>query len=100
MNIKYPSFPCLSEQLETVHHYLLYKSFDDSLIRLIALIHFPFTLTRMRPSTILQILKEITWRNATHHFKDGRRPEAEKLIHDHYKALKLEKRGVEKAEVT
>lgn len=53
----------------------------------------------MRPSTILQILKEIKWRYPTHHAKDGRRPEAETLIKKHYDAEKLEKRGVEKAVV-
>lgn len=51
----------------------------------------------MRPSAILQKLKEITWRYATHHSKDGRRPEAESLVKNHYKAKNLEKRKVEKA---
>ncbi len=47
----------------------------------------------------LQALKRVTWRYATHHSADGRRPEAESLIHAHYDKHNLESRGVEEAVV-
>ena len=51
----------------------------------------------MRPTRILRALNSIKWMDATHHAKDGRRPEAERLIHAHYDTHKLEDRGVEEA---
>lgn len=47
----------------------------------------------------LQALKRITWRYPTHHSADGRRAEAESLVHAHYEDYNLESRDVEEAVV-
>lgn len=51
----------------------------------------------MNFSRALQALKRITWRYPTHHAADGRRPEAESLVHAHYNDRNLEGRNVEEA---
>lgn len=53
----------------------------------------------MKPTQILRALRSIKWRYSTHHSKDGRRPEAERLVHQHYEKRCLEKRNVEQAEI-
>ncbi|KAF4471434.1 tat pathway signal sequence domain-containing [Fusarium albosuccineum] len=53
----------------------------------------------MNFTRVLNALRGITWRYSMHHSKDGRRPEAEALIRQHYEDKNLEARGVETAEV-
>ncbi|KND88078.1 hypothetical protein TOPH_07301 [Tolypocladium ophioglossoides CBS 100239] len=53
----------------------------------------------MNPTQILRALRSIKWRYSTHHSKDGRQPEAEGLVRQHYKDRGLEQRGVEQAEI-
>lgn len=56
-------------------------------------------LSTMLPTRVLQALKSIRWRYGTHHSRDGRRPEAERLVTAHYEDRNLERRGVESAEI-
>lgn len=53
----------------------------------------------MFPTRILRALRSIQWRYSTHHSRDGRKPEAEQLVHQHYETRGLEARGVEQAEI-
>lgn len=53
----------------------------------------------MFSTRIRRVLQSVNWRYSTHHSRDGRKPEVEQLVQQHYNARGLEGRGVEHAEI-